>query len=114
MSARYLAKWFGFLLVASIAMYLASDFVLYKDEARPAIEQFLANNTQVSFRIGKIKEAELVKRVSVAASGTSKAYRLYTFTVKGETDSAIIIVRVEDSALDPSQESFVITKLNLD
>jgi hypothetical protein len=112
MKALKLPKWAGFLLVGSLAMYLASDLVLDKDESKPAIEQFLASDAQVNLRVGTMKEAELVKRVSVAASETSKAYRLYTFAVNGETGKATVVVRAEKSDTDTAQENFLITEFN--
>jgi hypothetical protein len=114
MNARKLPKWVGFLLVGSLVMYLASDLVLDRDESRPAIEQFLASDSQVNLRVGTMREVELVKRVTVAASETSKAYRLYTFAVNGEMGKAKVVVRAEKSHDDAAQEKFLITEFKLD
>ncbi|MDO9635422.1 MAG: hypothetical protein Q7I95_00550 [Thiobacillus sp.] len=110
MKTHKLAKWAGLLLVGSLVMYLASDLVLDKDESRPAIEQFLVSNAQVNLRVGTVREAELIKRVSVTASETSKAYRLYSFAVNGETGKATVVVRAERSDVDAAQENFLITE----
>jgi hypothetical protein len=114
MNAPKLPKWVGYLLVGSLAMYLASDLVLDRDESRPSIEQFLASDAQVKLRVGTVKETELVKRVSVAPSETSKAYRFYTFAVNGETGKATVVVRAEESHPDAAQENFLITEFKLD
>ena len=114
MNVRKLPKWIGFLFVGSLVMYLASGLVLERDNSKPAIEQFLANDAQINLRVGTVKEAKLVKRVSVAASETSEAHRLYTFAVNGDTGKATVIVHAEKSDADAAQENFLITKFKLD
>jgi len=114
MNARKLPKWIGFLFVGSLTMYLASGFVLDRDDSKTAIEQFLRGDAQVHLRVGTVKDAELVKRVSVAASETSEAYRLYTVVVNGETGKATVVVRAEKSDADAARENFLITEFKLD
>ncbi len=91
-------------------MYLASEFALDNDASKLAINDFLASDAQVNLRVGAIKEAELVKRVSVAASETSKAYRLYTFALNGEMGKTTVVVRAERSDTDTAHENFLITE----
>lgn len=95
-------------------MYFASDLELDRDESKSAIEEFLASETQVKLRLSNVKEAVLLKKVSVAPSETSKAYRLYTFAVNGETGKATVVVRAEKSHPDAAQETFLITDFKLD
>ena len=112
MHASRLYRWFGFLLVSTLAAFLITDFVLDSDKAKSDLVQFLSTNAEVSSRIGNVKEAELIKRVSVEAGADSGAYRLYTFVLNGEKASARVTVRAEQSESGAKQENFMITKFD--
>lgn len=106
-------RWFGYLLVASVAMYLATHFVLSSDQSRPAIERFLASNEKIITQLGEIKEIELVKKVSVSATDSSSPYRLYTFVVSGTKAKATVLVRVERPKSNSGPEQFLIDAIDL-
>jgi hypothetical protein len=112
--AKKILRWFSYLVIASVAMYLTSDFVLNADKSKPAIEKFLASSEEAVAQVGNIKEIELVKKVSVSATDTSSPYRLYTFLVDGDKAKATVVVRVEQVDLVGTQERFLITRWGLD
>lgn len=114
MSLRKLLKWFAYLVVASVAMYLITEFVLNADKSKPEIEKFLVSNHEVATQVGHIRKTELVKKVSVSATETSSPYRLYTFLVDGDKAKATVVVRVEQADQAGTREQFLITRLDLD
>lgn len=114
MPLRKLLKWFAYLVVASVAMYLLTESVLNADKSKPAIEKFLASNGEVSAQVGNVKEIELIKKVSVSATETSSPYRLYTFLIDGDKGKATVVVQVEQAEQAGMQEQYQITRLNLD
>lgn len=114
MSLRKLLRWFAYLVVASVVMYLITDFVLNADASKPAIEKFLVSNDELTARVGNVKETELVKKVSVSATETSSPYQLYTFLVDGDKAKATVVVRVEQTDQAGTQARFLIIRLDLD
>lgn len=111
MSLKKLSRWFAYLVAASVAMYLLTEFVLNADKSKPEIEKFLVSNHELAAQVGSVKEAELVKKVSVSATETSSPYRLYTFLVDGDKAKATVVVRVEQAG---TYEQFLITRLDVD
>lgn len=111
MPLKKVLKWFVYLVAASVAMYLLTEYVLNADKSKPEIEKFLASDHELAAQVGHIRETELVKKVSVSATETSSPYRLYTFLVDGDKTKATVVVRVEQAG---SHEQFLITRLDVD
>lgn len=114
MSLRKPFRWFAYLVVASVAMYLITNFVLNTDKAKPVIEKFLESSEEVISQVGNIKKIKLIKRVSISATETSSPYRLYTFIVDGDKAKATIVVRAEQTSQGDTQKQFLITTIKLD
>lgn len=111
MPLKKILRWFAYLVAASVAMYLLTEFVLNADKSKPEIEKFLVSNHELATKVGSVKETELVKKVSVSATETSSPYRLYTFLVDGDKAKATVVVRVEQAG---THEQFLITRLDVD
>lgn len=111
MSLKKLLRWFAYLVAASVAMYLLTEFLLNADKSKPEIEKFLVSNHELATQVGNVKETELIKKVSVSATETSSPYRLYTFLIDGDKAKATVVVRVEQAG---THEQFLITRLDVD
>ncbi len=111
MSLKKLLRWFAYLVAASVAMYLLTEFILNADKSKPEIEKFLVSNHELATQVGNVKETELIKKVSVSATETTSPYRLYTFLIDGDKAKATVVVRVEQAG---THEQFLITRLDVD
>ena len=89
-------KWLPILLVASAGMYFLTGRVLEADEATPALRSFVTANERILSEVGAVQEVKVTKRVSVSATSTTGAYRLYTVDVRGATNSTTAVIRVQD------------------
>lgn len=104
---KKLLRWFTYLVGASVATHLLTEFIFNADKSKPEIEAFLMSNHKLATQVGNIKETELVKKVSVSATETSGPYRLYTFLVDGDKAKAMVVVRVEQAG---THKQFLITR----
>jgi hypothetical protein len=105
----FIKKWLPILLAASAAMYFLTGRVLEADGASPAIRAFVAANERILKEVGAVQEVKVIKRVSVSATSTAAAYRLYTVDVRGASGSTTAVVRLEGSDGDgvPTLETVI-------
>ena len=90
----FIKKWLPILLAASVAMYFLTGRVLEADDATPAIRSFVAANERILREVGAVQEVKVIKRISVSATSTAGAYRLYTVDVRGAAASTTAVVRL--------------------
>ena len=88
-------KRLSILLVASAAIYFLTGHVLEADEATPAVRSFVAADERILSEVGAVQEVKVTKRVSVSATSTAGAYRLYTVDVRGATNSTTTVIRLQ-------------------
>jgi len=110
-SIEKIRKWFFYLMISSVAMYLIVTLVFSLDPTKDKLEKFLASSSEVRTQIGNIQTLSLNKRTSVEASEQQAPYRLYSFYAKGQKADARIVVRVEQVVNNRDEEHFTIISL---
>ena len=88
-------EWLPILLVASAGICLLTGGVLEADEVIPAVRSFVAANERIPSEVGAVREVKITKRVSVSATSTAIAYRLYTVDIRGASKSTTAVIRVQ-------------------
>lgn len=75
-------------------MYFLTGYVLKTDNSAPFVRSFIATNERILKAVGPVQEVKIIKRVSVSATSSAGAYRLYTVDVRGATASTTVVVRI--------------------
>lgn len=110
MQIARIRKWFLYIVIGSVAMYLLGSFLISKDRYKEEVEKFLVTNLEVQARIGEIQSVKLFRVTSVQATQREPAYRLYYFDVKGKNSMVNIVVRAEENS-DQSTMSYSIDSI---
>lgn len=98
MQIARIRKWFLYVVIGSVVMYLLGSLLISKDRYKEEVERFLETNSEVQAQIGEIQSVKLFRVTSVQATEREPAYRLYYFDVKGKNSMANIIVRAEETS----------------
>lgn len=95
-----LVKFLAFFIVCTLILGFFAERQLDQDMLLHESKNWLANQVDVKNELGGIIEITTRKRLSFNGDNVKKAYNQYTLHVRGEKNTAVVIVRVDPHSSD--------------